>query len=103
MMLHNLNFPNRKYDKHPLSLWCPSGTQHTNGTLYTHNNCSHGYWQVFSGAILQQVFIVEYIVHGQMCDECHRREAKDYWNSVVQVRQKVSHISRSVGYHDNDT
>lgn len=46
--------------------------------------------QVFSGAILQQVFVVEYVVHGQMCDECHRREAKDYWNSVVQVRQKVN-------------
>ena len=71
--------------------------------IHTHNNCSHGYWQVFSGAILQQVFVVEYVVHGQMCDECHRREAKDYWNSVVQVRQKVSCISQLVGYHGNDT
>ncbi len=24
-----------------------------------------------------------------MCDECQRREAKDYWKSLVQVRQKV--------------
>ena len=32
---------------------------------------------------------MEYIVHYQMCDECHRREAKDFWRAVVQVRQKV--------------
>ena len=59
--------------------------------------------QVFSGAILQQVFVVEYVVHGQMCDECHRREAKDYWNSVVQVRQKVCNYQQVISYHDNTT
>ena len=46
-------------------------------------------YQVMSGAILQQVFVVEYTVHHQLCDECHRREAKDFWRAVVQVRQKV--------------
>ena len=45
--------------------------------------------QVMGSTILEQVFVVEYIVHHQMCDECHRREAKDFWRAVVQVRQKV--------------
>lgn len=47
--------------------------------------------EVFSGAVLQQVFIVEYVVANQMCDACHRKEAKDTWNAVVQARQKVRH------------
>ena len=45
--------------------------------------------QVFGGAILQQTFVVEFVVNNQMCDDCRRREARDYWRSVVQVRQKV--------------
>ncbi|CDQ78929.1 unnamed protein product [Oncorhynchus mykiss] len=47
--------------------------------------------EVMNGAILQQVFVVEFVIQGQMCDDCHRVEAKDFWNSVVQVRQKTSH------------
>jgi nonsense-mediated mRNA decay protein 3 len=47
--------------------------------------------EVQSGAILQQVFVVEYTVHHHMCDECHRREAQDFWRAVVQVRQKTPH------------
>lgn len=42
-----------------------------------------------NGAILQQVFVVEFVVQYQMCDDCHRVEAKDFWKAVVQVRQKV--------------
>ena len=45
--------------------------------------------QVFGGAILQQTVVVEFVVNGQMCDDCRRREAKDFWRAVVQVRQKV--------------
>lgn len=45
--------------------------------------------QVMNGAILQQVFVVEYVIQYQMCDDCHRVEAKDFWKAVVQVRQKV--------------
>ena len=45
--------------------------------------------QVTNGAILQQVFVVEFVIQSQMCEDCHRIEAKDFWNSVVQVRQKV--------------
>lgn len=40
------------------------------------------------GVVLQQVFIVEYIVNGQMCGDCHRVEAQDYWRCLVQVRQR---------------
>ena len=45
--------------------------------------------QVLSSTLLQQVFVVEYILHNQMCEDCQRVEAKDYWRSLVQVRQKV--------------
>jgi len=44
--------------------------------------------EVTAGTILQQTFVVEYIVGGQMCDDCRRVEAKDTWNASVQVRQK---------------
>ncbi|KAG0724939.1 60S ribosomal export protein NMD3 [Chionoecetes opilio] len=47
--------------------------------------------EIQEGAILQQDFIVEYVIAGQMCDDCHRVEAKDYWKAVVQVRQKADH------------
>lgn len=46
----------------------------------------HG--EVMGGVVLQQVFVVEFTVNNQMCDDCHRTEAKDFWNCVVQVRQK---------------
>ncbi|XP_048362028.1 60S ribosomal export protein NMD3 [Sphaerodactylus townsendi] len=47
--------------------------------------------EVMNGAILQQVFVIEYVVHSQMCDDCHRVEAKDFWKAVVQIRQKTVH------------
>ncbi|KAF5284483.1 hypothetical protein FQA39_LY17018 [Lamprigera yunnana] len=46
----------------------------------------HG--EVLGGAMLQQVFVVEFIVNHQMCTDCHRSEAQDYWRASVQVRQK---------------
>lgn len=46
--------------------------------------------KVLGGAILQQVFIVEFVIHNQMCDDCRRIENKDFWRAVVQIRQKVS-------------
>ena len=36
-----------------------------------------------SSTILQQTFVVEYIVNNQMCDDCRRVEAKDTWNASV--------------------
>ncbi|NXG29780.1 NMD3 protein, partial [Dromaius novaehollandiae] len=47
--------------------------------------------EVINGAVLQQVFVVEYMVQSQMCEDCHRVEAKDFWKAVVQVRQKTLH------------
>ncbi|XP_063243465.1 60S ribosomal export protein NMD3 [Bacillus rossius redtenbacheri] len=46
----------------------------------------HG--EVLAGTILQQVFVVEYTINHQMCEDCHRTEAQDYWRASVQVRQK---------------
>ena len=41
----------------------------------------------------EQTFVVEYIVGGQMCDDCRRVEAKDTWNASVQVgRQFLGHL-----------
>ena len=46
-------------------------------------------FQVMNGAVLQQVFVVEFTVNNHMCDDCHRVEAKDFWRALVQIRQKV--------------
>lgn len=45
--------------------------------------------EVAQGAILQQTFIVEFTIFNQICDDCQRVEAKDYWKALVQVRQRV--------------
>jgi len=47
--------------------------------------------EVFTATILQQVFVVEFVVQTQQCDACARYESKDMWNAVVQLRQKVEH------------
>uniref|UniRef100_A0A915PR81 60S ribosomal export protein NMD3 n=1 Tax=Setaria digitata TaxID=48799 RepID=A0A915PR81_9BILA len=44
--------------------------------------------EILVGAVLQQTFIVEFIIVNQMCDECRRAETKDFWRACVQVRQK---------------
>lgn len=46
--------------------------------------------EVMGSAILQQVFIVEFTVNHQMCSDCHRSEAQDFWRCIVQVRQKTA-------------
>lgn len=47
--------------------------------------------EVEGGTFLQQTFVVEFVINNHMCNDCHRVEAKDFWNSVVQVRQKIAH------------
>jgi len=47
--------------------------------------------EVFTSTILQQVFVVEFVVHNQQCDQCARVWAKDTWNAVCQLRQRVDH------------
>ncbi|CAD5212336.1 unnamed protein product [Bursaphelenchus xylophilus] len=44
--------------------------------------------EVFTNAVLQQSFIVEYVICGQVCEDCHRVQAKDYWRALLQIRQK---------------
>lgn len=39
--------------------------------------------EVIGGAILQQVFVVEFTIANQMCNDCHRSEAQDYWRALV--------------------
>ena len=47
--------------------------------------------EIVAGAVLQQSFVIEYVLGNKQCPICQRREAKDTWNAVVQVRQKVPH------------
>ena len=47
--------------------------------------------EVVSGAVMQQSFVIEYVLSNKQCGSCQRREAKDTWTAVVQVRQKVQH------------
>ena len=47
--------------------------------------------EVFAGTILQQAFVVEYVIENFTCENCHRVAAKDTWQAVVQLRQKVDH------------
>lgn len=42
--------------------------------------------EVFNGAILQQSFVVEYIIENNMCMDCNRANANpNSWNACVQV------------------
>eukprot|EP00245_Coleochaete_scutata_P015305 TRINITY_DN6769_c0_g1_i1.p1 TRINITY_DN6769_c0_g1~~TRINITY_DN6769_c0_g1_i1.p1 ORF type:complete len:529 (-),score=109.84 TRINITY_DN6769_c0_g1_i1:362-1948(-) len=48
--------------------------------------------EVFNGAILQQAFVIEYVVEDHMCEGCSKIAANpDQWIAVVQVRQKAEH------------
>ena len=47
--------------------------------------------EIVAGAVLQQSFVIEYVIGNKQCPICQRREAKDTWNAMVQVRQKVAH------------
>ncbi|KMT05339.1 hypothetical protein BVRB_7g174740 [Beta vulgaris subsp. vulgaris] len=48
--------------------------------------------EVLHGAVLEQPYMVEYVVHHQMCDYCSKIQANpDQWVAAVQLRQHVSH------------
>jgi hypothetical protein len=47
--------------------------------------------EIQEGAILEQTVPIEFVVQGAQCTDCQRVEAKNYWKSVVQVRQQVKH------------
>ena len=55
--------------------------------------------EVVAGAVLQQSFVVEYVLGNKQCGTCQRREAKDTWVAVCQVPATpplVSAASRTV-------
>ncbi|KAJ0457731.1 putative ribosomal export protein Nmd3 [Helianthus annuus] len=48
--------------------------------------------EVMNGAVLEQAYMVEYVVQDQMCESCSRVQANpDQWVAAVQLRQHVSH------------
>jgi len=47
--------------------------------------------EVQSGTILQQSFVVVFVVRNQQCIECQAEFRQGSWVSVVQVRQRVGH------------
>ena len=48
--------------------------------------------EVLSGAILQQSFVVEFVVERHMCSQCNRQNANpNSWIACCQVRQHVPH------------
>ncbi|KAI3708065.1 hypothetical protein L2E82_37097 [Cichorium intybus] len=48
--------------------------------------------EVLNGVVLEQAYIVEYILQNQMCDSCSRVQANPVqWVAVVQLRQQVAH------------
>jgi len=48
--------------------------------------------EVLAQTILQQVFVVEFVVQNQACDSCQRvLTGHETWHSCVQARQKVPH------------
>lgn len=47
--------------------------------------------EVQSGTILQQSFVVVFVVRNQQCIECQAEFRQGSWKSLVQVRQRVGH------------
>lgn len=47
--------------------------------------------EVFASTILQQSFIIEYIVQTNQCPTCTRAQTEHTWTAVAQVRQKADH------------
>lgn len=47
--------------------------------------------EVQTGTILQQSFVVTYVVRNQQCIECQAVFRQGSWKSLVQVRQRVQH------------
>jgi len=46
---------------------------------------------VLNGTLLQQTFMVEFVVVNLQCDACKQTWTPHLWQSAVQVRQKVDH------------
>lgn len=46
---------------------------------------------VAGGTLLQQTFVVEFVVTNLQCDDCKRTYTPHLWSAQVQVRQRVDH------------
>ena len=56
--------------------------------------------EVFNGAILQQTFVVEYVVETHMCPDCSRAAANpNTWTAVVQVCSLTTVVSLASSVH----
>ncbi|GJV87795.1 60S ribosomal export protein NMD3-like protein [Tanacetum coccineum] len=54
--------------------------------------CLRSEIDITEGAVLEQAYMVEYVVQDQMCESCSRVQANpDQWVAAVQLRQHVSH------------
>lgn len=47
--------------------------------------------QIQTGTILQQSFVVEFVVRNQQCVECQAEYRQGSWKSLIQLRQRVQH------------
>lgn len=47
--------------------------------------------EAFNNVILQQTFVVEFVVNAMQCPDCAKSYTAHTWNTSVQIRQKVSH------------
>ena len=47
--------------------------------------------EVAPGAILQQPFVVEFVIRNRQCTVCSKEFCGGAWKAVVQVRQRVAH------------
>jgi nonsense-mediated mRNA decay protein 3 len=47
--------------------------------------------EVLANTVLQQTFILVFVVHTGQCPACTKLAAKNTWKATVQVRQKVTH------------
>jgi nonsense-mediated mRNA decay protein 3 len=47
--------------------------------------------EVMNGTLLQQSFIVEYVLTNLQCDDCKKSYTPHTWVAMAQVRQRVDH------------
>lgn len=47
--------------------------------------------EVFNSSIMQQTFVVEFVLANQQCTDCQKSWTEHTWTHCVQVRQKVKH------------
>jgi nonsense-mediated mRNA decay protein 3 len=47
--------------------------------------------EVQNNTLLQQTFVVEFVVENLQCDDCKKTYTPHLWHSQVQLRQRVDH------------